>query len=74
MQNIFRSEFSDKTLIAVAHRLDSIIDFDRIILMNQGVVLENGPPIELLAAGTKFRALWDSFHADSESSSEEKQV
>lgn len=73
MQNIFRSEFSDKTVIAVAHRLDSIIDFDRIILMDQGVMLEKGSPIELLAGGTKFRALWDSFHADTDNSSEEKQ-
>lgn len=74
MQKLFRSEFTDKTIVAVAHRLDTVVDFDRIILMDQGIMVENGSPQELLATKSKFRALWDSSHAEAEGKSKIEQV
>jgi len=40
--------FSDATIIAVAHRLDTVIDHDYILVLGQGKILEFGPPSELL--------------------------
>ena len=35
--------------MTIAHRLNTIMDVDRIIVLSTGRVLENGPPAELLA-------------------------
>ena len=40
--------FGDATVIAVAHRLDTVIDNDYILVLGQGKVLEFGPPSDLL--------------------------
>ncbi len=48
MQKVIRSEFPAHTIIAVAHRLDTILDFDRVLVMENGVIVEMGNPQELL--------------------------
>jgi ABC-type multidrug transport system ATPase subunit len=60
MQKVIRSEFPDHTIIAIAHRLDTILDFDQIIIMDKGVVAEVGNPRQLLdqASPSKFKALY----------------
>ncbi|OBT65136.1 hypothetical protein VE03_04736 [Pseudogymnoascus sp. 23342-1-I1] len=61
MQKIISDHFTDYTVIAVAHRLETIRNFDRIAVMENGRVVENGEPDALLAdEGSKFKALWDS--------------
>jgi len=61
MQKIISDHFSHCTIIAVAHRLQAIRDFDRIVVFENGRVVECGEPDALLAAeGSKFKALWDS--------------
>ena len=42
---------SQHTVIEVAHRLDSILDFDLVLLMDKGSVIESGQPRELLEKG-----------------------
>ena len=42
-----RTEFKDKTILTVAHRLDTIIDYDRIIVMDNGHLVEDGSPAKL---------------------------
>jgi ATP-binding cassette subfamily C (CFTR/MRP) protein 1 len=49
MQEVIRSEFQDCTIVMIAHRLDTILDFDKIIVLDQGVLVESGRPQELLA-------------------------
>jgi len=51
VQQTIMSSFPDSTLIAIAHRLETIIDFDQVFVMNKGVVVEDGNPKEL--AGLK---------------------
>ena len=46
--------FKDSTIIAVAHRLDTIIDHDYILVLGLGKVLEFGPPAELIRSGGAF--------------------
>ncbi|EFC39720.1 predicted protein [Naegleria gruberi] len=48
VQKIVREEFKHATIITVAHRLDTIIDSDKIIVMEFGEILEVGSPKELL--------------------------
>lgn len=48
VQNTIRTEFADRTIICIAHRLDSIIDCDRILVMSDGGVVEFAPPYDLL--------------------------
>ncbi|KAF2489056.1 P-loop containing nucleoside triphosphate hydrolase protein [Lophium mytilinum] len=55
IQEIIRTEFKDYTVVAVSHRLDIIMDFDRVVVMDSGVVVEDGKPAVLATeAGTRF--------------------
>jgi ABC-type multidrug transport system fused ATPase/permease subunit len=58
MQEIIAVEFANYTVVAVSHRLDMIMDFDRVVVMDTGEIVEVGNP-RLLAAkpGTWFREL-----------------
>lgn len=47
-QETLRAEFSDRTLLAVAHRLHTIIEADRVLVMERGRAVEYGPPAALL--------------------------
>ncbi|KAK7192380.1 Canalicular multispecific organic anion transporter 1-like protein 2 [Paraphaeosphaeria sporulosa] len=49
IQEIIESEFAKYTVIAVSHRLDMIMDFDRVIVMDKGEIVEMGNPVELTA-------------------------
>jgi hypothetical protein len=48
LQETLREEFSDRTLLAVAHRLHTIIEADRVLVMQQGRAVEYGAPAALL--------------------------
>ncbi|KAJ5699379.1 hypothetical protein N7536_002392 [Penicillium majusculum] len=55
MQEIIRAEFKDYTIIAVSHRLDMIMDFDRVVVMDKGEIVEVGNPMVLAGqAETRF--------------------
>jgi ABC-type multidrug transport system ATPase subunit len=41
-------------LLVVAHRLSTVIDFDRILVMGEGEVVEYGSPVELMALRGPF--------------------
>ena len=46
--------------MTIAHRLDTIMHCDRIVVMHAGVVAEAGPPLELRErAGSRFAELWE---------------
>ncbi|KAM3436532.1 hypothetical protein MY4824_004307 [Beauveria thailandica] len=49
------------TVIAIAQKLDTILDFDRIVFLDKGKIAEIGAPRELLATeGSLFRAQYES--------------
>lgn len=60
MQRVIRKEFADCTILAVAHRLETVLDFDRIAVMDGGELLEFEEPGALLARESAFRELYDS--------------
>lgn len=51
--------FHNSTIIAVAHRLDTVIEHDLILVLGLGKVLEYGSPAELLRAGGTFSKMVD---------------
>ena len=48
IQRVLRSRFPHSTILTIAHRLDTIIDYDLLLLMAAGCVAESGRPAELL--------------------------
>jgi len=57
---MLRTKFPDTTLITVAHRLNTIIDFDMVIVMDSGKAVEVGSPQELLQRNGVFAELVDA--------------
>ena len=50
-----------RTVIAIAHRLHTAHDAERIIVMEDGAVSEDGSHDELIAAGGAYASLWSSW-------------
>jgi ATP-binding cassette subfamily B multidrug efflux pump len=48
-----------KTVIAIAHRLSTIARMDRLVVLDQGRVVEQGSHAELLALGGVYAGLWE---------------
>ncbi|WP_299825791.1 ABC transporter ATP-binding protein [uncultured Roseobacter sp.] len=48
-----------KTVLAIAHRLSTLTEMDRIIVMDDGQIVENGSHEELLAKGGLYAQYWD---------------
>jgi ATP-binding cassette subfamily C (CFTR/MRP) protein 1 len=60
VQEIIRQNFVGCTVLTVAHRIGTIMDADRVLVMAAGAAEELGPPHELAArAGSRFAALVD---------------
>jgi ATP-binding cassette, subfamily C (CFTR/MRP), member 1 len=61
MQHVIREEFRGWTIIAVAHRLEALIDFDKVAVMERGEIIEYGNPKDLLVTNTScFKRLWET--------------
>lgn len=48
IQGIIKRKFKDTTVITIAHRLNTIADYDRILVMDEGKLIEEGAPYELI--------------------------
>ncbi|KAG0652310.1 abc multidrug transporter B [Hyphodiscus hymeniophilus] len=59
MQRVIREAFAQHTIITIAHRLNTILDSDMVAVLNEGRLIEFGPPEELLQKPSMFRDLND---------------
>jgi ATP-binding cassette, subfamily C (CFTR/MRP), member 4 len=48
IQRVIRDKFTDTTVITIAHRLNTIADYDKVIVMRRGRIAEQGSPWELI--------------------------
>ncbi|KAJ2250376.1 hypothetical protein GGI13_004037 [Coemansia sp. RSA 455] len=62
MQSIIRQEFKDCTVLTIAHRLNTIMDSDRVLVMDEGKVAELDTPANLLARDGHFSKLVESMN------------
>lgn len=59
IQRTMATGFRGKTLLCIAHRLKTIINYDRICVMDQGRIAELDQPLRLWEAGGIFRSMCD---------------
>jgi ATP-binding cassette, subfamily C (CFTR/MRP), member 1 len=59
MDRLIRTEFKDWTAIVVAHRLKTIADFDKVLVLQEGKMMEYDSPTALLGRDSMFKMLWD---------------
>ena len=52
-----------RTVITIAHRLSTVIDADRIVVLADGRVIEQGGHADLLAAGGAYARMWQRQHS-----------
>ncbi len=58
IQASFKALMKDRTTLVIAHRLSTLADMDRILVFNQGQVIEDGTQEELLKKGGHFAKLY----------------
>ena len=54
IQKVIKEQLKDATVITIAHRLMTVADYDKIIVMESGVVKESGTPFGLIEAKGEF--------------------
>ena len=64
LERSLASVLSGRTVVAIAHRLHTAHDADRVAVVEDGLVHEVGTHDELVARGGPYAALWDSWHGD----------
>ncbi|XP_046975730.1 ATP-dependent lipid A-core flippase-like [Vanessa cardui] len=53
IQTTIRTKFAQSTVLTIAHRLNTVMDYDRVIVMDKGRIVESGHPFELLTQSSQ---------------------
>ncbi|GKZ18134.1 hypothetical protein AbraCBS73388_000293 [Aspergillus brasiliensis] len=70
MQRIIREKFSSHTILTVAHKLDTILDYDKVVVLDTGRIVECGNPHTLLCSDkSHFSRLYASLAMDEQEES-----
>lgn len=59
IQESLRYLMEGRTTLVIAHRLSTLSDMDRILVFNEGQVIEDGTHEELMTAGGHYATLWE---------------
>ncbi|KAH8797969.1 multidrug resistance-associated protein [Xylogone sp. PMI_703] len=60
IQSTLTRGMKGKTLVAIAHRLRTVLQYDRVCVMDKGKIAELGSPLELWERGGIFRSMCDN--------------
>lgn len=60
MQDVIDTEFKQCTVLAVMHRLNHVLKYNKVALLGDGVLLEFDDTASLLAKETQFAELYRS--------------
>ncbi|KAJ2614043.1 hypothetical protein EV177_002244 [Coemansia sp. RSA 1804] len=60
ISTMVNSQFKGSTIITIAHRLESVMGSDRVLVVDKGVCVEFGPPSKLAAQGGTFASLLEA--------------
>ncbi|KAJ7060884.1 P-loop containing nucleoside triphosphate hydrolase protein, partial [Mycena amicta] len=60
IRDVVRTDLRSATVLTVAHRIETIVEYDTVLVLDGGKVVELGAPAELLARGGRFAALAQS--------------
>ena len=66
IQSALRNLMHGKTVLMIAHRLSSITDADRILVMDRGRLVEQGTHEKLLSENGIYRRMWDEYQQSTE--------
>merc|ERR1712071_299490 len=66
IQKLIRVDFAQATCITIAHRLNTVMDSDYILVMDDGIAAEFDHPTNLLANGGLFKDLVDAWEEEHE--------
>ncbi|MBL3599236.1 MAG: ABC transporter ATP-binding protein/permease [gamma proteobacterium endosymbiont of Lamellibrachia anaximandri] len=58
IQETLKEVAKDHTTLVIAHRLSTVVDADRILVMEQGSIVEQGTHRELLEMNGRYRQMW----------------
>ncbi len=61
IQNAFAVLMKGRTVIVIAHRLSTVVDADKIIVLDEGRLIEEGTHEELKGAGGLYAAMWEDY-------------
>lgn len=61
IQESFKKLSKDKTTLMIAHRLSTVVDADRIIVIDKGKIVEEGKHSDLVDKGGHYKKLWDEY-------------
>jgi ABC-type multidrug transport system fused ATPase/permease subunit len=64
LERSLASVLDGRTVVAIAHRLHTAHDADRVAVVEEGLLGELGTHDELVARGGSYAALWDSWHSE----------
>ena len=61
IQKGFSELAQGRTVLMIAHRLSTVVNADKIVVIEDGRVIEQGTHQELLRAGALYRRMWDQY-------------
>lgn len=61
VQAALRTVLAGRTALVIAHRLSTVLGADRVLVIHEGSVVEDGSPQQLISSGGRFAAMYASW-------------